>query len=71
VGAAVIDEETGILVDGTRKEAVAAAVLRLLGAPDLAQAMGTAAEKRVRREFSYSRAAADLERVVTDLEHHP
>ena len=61
---AVVDGETGLLVDGSRVEEVAAAVLRLLGSPDEAERLARAAEERVRTEFSYPGAAARLEEII-------
>jgi phosphatidyl-myo-inositol dimannoside synthase len=58
---AVIDGETGIVVDASRSDAVAAAVLRLLRSPDDARALGAAAASRVHRELTWPLLARRLE----------
>jgi len=57
---ALVDGETGILVDGTRVEEVAAAVADLLADPSRAEAMGRAGRERVERHYTWPRAAAEL-----------
>ena len=51
---AVIDGETGFVVDDPRDaRAVADALARVFDDPELRAAMGTASRERVEREFSY------------------
>jgi phosphatidyl-myo-inositol dimannoside synthase len=57
---AVVDGETGLVVDGRHVGAVAEAVAALLLDPVRAQAMGKAARARVERLFSWPRLAARL-----------
>jgi phosphatidylinositol alpha-1,6-mannosyltransferase len=57
---ALVDGETGLLVDGTDVGAVADAVASLLADPERARAMGVAGRARVERSFTWSRAAAQL-----------
>lgn len=57
---ALVDGETGILVDGTRIEEVASAVGDLLADPARAHAMGRAGRARVERRYTWPRAAAEL-----------
>jgi phosphatidyl-myo-inositol dimannoside synthase len=57
---ALVDGETGILVDGMRVEEVAAAVADLLADPSRAEAMGRAGRERVERHYTWPRAAAEL-----------
>lgn len=57
---ALVDGETGLLVDGTDVGAVADAVASLLADPERARAMGAAGRARVERSFTWSRAAAKL-----------
>lgn len=56
-GSAVLDGETGLRVDGEDPEAVAEALLRLLGDPPLRERLGRQALERARREFSWDRVA--------------
>jgi len=57
---ALVDGETGILVDGARVEAVADAVASLLADPERAAAMGTAGRARVLRSHRWPDIAAEL-----------
>ncbi|HET9724369.1 MAG TPA: glycosyltransferase family 4 protein [Actinomycetota bacterium] len=57
---ALVDGETGILVDGTRVGEVAAAVADLLADPARADEMGRAGRVRVERHYTWPRAAAEL-----------
>ena len=59
-GEAVVDGVTGLLVDGDRVDDVSCAVQRLLADPAGARRMGEAGYDRVRREFTYERAAVRL-----------
>ena len=62
----VDDGVTGFLVDSRDPADYAEPIERLLARPDLAQAMGTAAEARSRR-YGWSMTAARLRRLYTDL----
>lgn len=57
---ALVDGETGILVDGADVDAVAAAVADLLADPDRARAMGEAGRARVVREHTWPTIAGRL-----------
>jgi phosphatidylinositol alpha-1,6-mannosyltransferase len=63
---ALVDGETGVLVDGTRVEEVATAVADLLADPVLAQAMGRTGRDRVERDYTWPRAAAELAGWLTE-----
>ncbi|MBK1707979.1 MULTISPECIES: glycosyltransferase family 4 protein [Marichromatium] len=56
-GAAVLDGETGLRVEGADAEAVSAALARLLGDPLLLARMGEAAAARAHAAFSWERVA--------------
>ena len=56
----LVDGETGILVDGTRVDAVAEAVGDLLADPERARAMGTAGRDRVLRAHTWPAIAGRL-----------
>ena len=66
---AVADGVSGVLVDPTAPEAVAAAMLPLLRDPELRRRMGEQGRARVRSHFHWDRAAAEVravhERLVT------
>jgi phosphatidylinositol alpha-1,6-mannosyltransferase len=57
---ALVDGETGILVDGTDPNAVADAVATLLGDPTLARRMGEAGRARVERSHTWPSIAERL-----------
>ena len=57
---ALVDGETGLLVDGGDQGSVAAAVADLLGDPDRARAMGAAGRARVERDHTWPRIAERL-----------
>jgi phosphatidylinositol alpha-1,6-mannosyltransferase len=59
-GEAVVDEETGLLVEGEEPKAAALAVAQLLTDPARSSAMGAAGRERVEREFTWSRRAREL-----------
>ena len=59
-GEAVVDELTGLLVDGAEPKAVALACAKLLRFPDLAASFGSAGRSRVETEFTWPRRAAAL-----------
>ncbi len=54
---AIADGETGVLVSGTDEEELTSAIQRLAASESLRRAMGTAGRQRVRREFTWERAA--------------
>ncbi len=56
-GAAVLDGETGLRVDGGDPEAVARALARLLGDEDLRQRLAEAGRIRAERELAWERVA--------------
>jgi phosphatidylinositol alpha-1,6-mannosyltransferase len=56
-GAAVVDGETGLRVDGSRIEVVAAALHQVLADPNRAASLGSAALDRAREEFDWDRVA--------------
>ena len=60
----VDDEETGLLVDADRPAEFAAAVERLLDAPDLAERLGDAARQRCRAAVRDPPVAAAWEEVL-------
>lgn len=57
VSDAILDGQTGILVDGGKTDEVAAAILKLLGDPALARRLGESGRQRVLRELSPATAA--------------
>jgi phosphatidylinositol alpha-1,6-mannosyltransferase len=57
---ALVDGETGLLVNGRDQGAVAAAVADLLGHPDRARSMGAAGRARVERAHAWPRIAEHL-----------
>jgi phosphatidyl-myo-inositol dimannoside synthase len=57
---AVLDGETGLVVDGRHAGAVAEAVAGLLADPPRAQAMGKSARARVERSYTWPRIAERL-----------
>jgi phosphatidylinositol alpha-1,6-mannosyltransferase len=63
-GEAVVDEETGLLVEGGEPKAVALAVSRLLLEPARATAMGVAGRARVERAFTWVGRAQELAAVL-------
>jgi phosphatidyl-myo-inositol dimannoside synthase len=56
----LVDGETGVLVDGTDVDGVAAAVARLLADPDRARRMGQAGRERVERDHHWPAIAGRL-----------
>jgi glycosyltransferase involved in cell wall biosynthesis len=57
----VVDGETGILVERSDSDGLAAAISRLLSDPHLRERMGAAGRERVRRLFTWERNIAHLE----------
>jgi phosphatidylinositol alpha-1,6-mannosyltransferase len=54
---ALVDGETGWLVDGRRVEAVAQAIAEILRAPDRGVGFGTRGAERIRRDFTWDQIA--------------
>jgi phosphatidylinositol alpha-1,6-mannosyltransferase len=63
-GEAVVDEQTGLLVQGAEPKAVALACAKLLRFPDLAASLGTAGRLRVENRFTWPRRAEVLSRIL-------
>ena len=63
---AVLDGETGVVVDGRTAAAVEAGVLRLLRSPSKALAMSVAASARVRSELTWPLLAQRLELLLRE-----
>jgi phosphatidylinositol alpha-1,6-mannosyltransferase len=57
---AVVDQETGLVVEGREPKAVALAVASLLRAPDVADRMGQAGRRRVEEGFTWAHQTARL-----------
>ena len=55
----VVDGETGFLVPNRDPQALARAILRVLGDPSLARSMGEAGRRRIDEHFSLERMAAE------------
>lgn len=64
IPSAVVNEETGILVEERDPEALAGAINRLFGDPELAQTLGKRGRERVEREANWDMAA---EKIVTHM----
>src|SRR5207249_4196808 len=64
---AIVDGETGLLVDPHSPEAIDGAVARLLSDPVLAARMGAQGRSRVIREFTWARVAARIEDILCAL----
>jgi phosphatidylinositol alpha-1,6-mannosyltransferase len=62
---AILDGETGLLVNPEKPEEIAAALVKLLSDPDLARRMGAAGKARIERELTWDHVA---ERTVRALE---
>jgi glycosyltransferase involved in cell wall biosynthesis len=58
VAEAVLDGETGILVDAHQPEQLAAAIRKLAENPDLRAAFGRAGRERVHKQFTWERATS-------------
>jgi phosphatidylinositol alpha-1,6-mannosyltransferase len=61
---AVLNEQTGLLVNPHDPQEVASAIVRLLRDPELAERLGTNGRNRVRDEFTGSAAADKLLRAL-------
>jgi phosphatidylinositol alpha-1,6-mannosyltransferase len=62
---AVVDEVTGLLVEGTEPKAVALAVARLLLDPELRARMGAAARAHVEQGFTWPMRAMELAAILS------
>ena len=65
---AVIDRETGLIVEPDQPEAVADAVIRLMGDPELARQLGENGRRRVETELNWQRFT---ERLLEAIEVRP
>ncbi len=65
---AVLDGETGILVDPTNVDEIASAIIKLLTDEELAKEMGRKGRERVLREFTVDSAVKKLMRVIDEVE---
>ena len=63
---AVIDGETGVVIDARTAAAVETGVLGLLSKPSVASAMGIAAASRVKHEFTWPLLAQRLEQLLRE-----
>lgn len=64
---AIIDGESGLVVEPHAPQDLAKALARLASDPDLRQRLGTGARKRVEANFSLLRCQADYERLYAEL----
>lgn len=64
---AVLEGETGLLVDGDAPGEIARAVARLLCDPPYARSLGAAARRRVQREFDGSRQRREFAAIVHEV----
>lgn len=67
LGEVVEDGATGMLLPGLDAGALADAIVRVLGDPDLARRMGAAARERVAAKFAMDRCADAYEKLYTQL----
>lgn len=67
IPAAVRDEETGLLVDAERAEAVAEALSRLLDDASLRERLGAAGRRAVESHYNWDRVTRDLLRIGSEL----
>jgi glycosyltransferase involved in cell wall biosynthesis len=63
----VLDGETGLLVPAGNPVALADALARLAGSPELARQLGEAGRERVRRDFSLEKMVGDTELLYREL----
>ena len=64
---AVIDGETGLLVDPLDPGDIADAITRVLGEPDLAARLGSAGRRRVLEELSWPRYSEQFARLLAQV----
>jgi phosphatidyl-myo-inositol dimannoside synthase len=64
---AVRENETGLLVDPKRPEAVVAAVRLLLDDRNLARRLGAGGRRAVESFFNWNRVTSDIRRIGTEL----
>ena len=64
---AVVDKETGLLVDGDSPEAVAEALVRVLTDTGLARRLGRTGRRRVCRELTWDHSAARIRGLIANL----
>ncbi len=64
---AVVDGETGLLVDPLDPGDIADAITRVLGEPDLAARLGRAGRRRVLQELSWSRYSEQFARLLAQV----
>ena len=62
---ALVDQETGLLVEGREPKAVALAVASLLRAPEVAGRMGGAGRQRVEERFTWAGQTACLAEILS------
>lgn len=63
----VVDQETGLQVPPKNPEAIAEALVRLLGDPALRAGMGRAGVRRARSRYTWDRIAADTEKAYRSV----
>jgi len=66
VADAVVDGQTGLIVDVSQPEVLAVAVLKLLDNPDSCARMGQAGRERVLRDFTWDRQAGRVAEIVVE-----
>jgi len=66
VSDAVVDGETGLLVNPEDPAAIASAIIRLLRDPDLAAQLAAAGQARVLQEFTWEQVAMRCQRALAD-----
>ena len=64
VSEAVVDGETGLLVEPGNDEALACAIIRLLNNPEEARHMGKNGRSRVESKFTWTRSAVQLRAII-------
>jgi phosphatidylinositol alpha-1,6-mannosyltransferase len=67
VADAVVDGETGLLVDPLDEAALADALVRLLGDPALRERLGRQGRRRILEEFSWARLGEIVARETAQL----
>ena len=61
---AVRHEEIGLLVTPDRPDELAAAIVRLLAAPELAARLGRRGRELMLQRFTFDRTVKDLDRII-------